>query len=101
MSHSANKALLPLLAVATLAFLPLFPGFAGLWALLQALVAGWRLGGAALPLFCAGALVLAGAAAAFEFGGMCNYQIQLSRGRAVVPVTRDYIGHAEAVLRGG
>ncbi len=53
-----------LLAATTLAFLPLFPGFAGLWALLQALVAGWRLGGAALPLFCAGALVLAGAAAA-------------------------------------
>ncbi len=42
---------------------------------------------------------LAGAAAAFEFGGMCNYQIQLSRGRAVVPVTRDYLGAAEAGLR--
>ena len=57
-------AVVALLAASTLAFLPLFAGFAGLWALLQALVAGWRLGGAALPLFCGGALVLAGAAAA-------------------------------------
>lgn len=42
---------------------------------------------------------LAGAAAAFEFGGLCNYQLQLSRGRRVVPVTRDYIGEAERQLR--
>jgi hydrogenase-4 component B len=53
-----------LLAAANLALLPLFAGFAGFWALLQALVAGWRLGGAAMPLFCAAALVLAGIAAA-------------------------------------
>jgi formate hydrogenlyase subunit 3/multisubunit Na+/H+ antiporter MnhD subunit len=53
-----------LLSAATLAFLPLLPGFAGLWALLQALVAGWRLGGATTPLVCAASLVLAGAAAA-------------------------------------
>ena len=42
---------------------------------------------------------LAGAAAAFEFGGLCNYQVQLARGRRVVPVTRNYIGEAEARLR--
>lgn len=59
-----------LVAAATLAFLPLLPGFAGFWALLQALVSGWRLGGAALPLFCAGALVLAGAAAAILAAAM-------------------------------
>jgi cyclopropane-fatty-acyl-phospholipid synthase len=44
---------------------------------------------------------LAGAAAAFRTGGMCNYQIQLSRSRTAVPVTRDYIGAAEARLRQG
>jgi cyclopropane-fatty-acyl-phospholipid synthase len=38
---------------------------------------------------------LSGAAAAFEFGGLGNYQIQLSRARHAVPVTRDYIGEAE------
>jgi cyclopropane-fatty-acyl-phospholipid synthase len=38
---------------------------------------------------------LAGAAAAFEFGGMCNYQLQLSRARRTVPVTRDYISASE------
>jgi hydrogenase-4 component B len=53
-----------LVAGASLAPLPLLPGFAGVWALLQALVAGWRLGGAVLPMFCAAALALAGVAAA-------------------------------------
>jgi cyclopropane-fatty-acyl-phospholipid synthase len=43
---------------------------------------------------------LAGAAAAFRHGGMCNYQIQLSRSRLAVPITRDYIAAAEAGLRG-
>ena len=42
---------------------------------------------------------LAGAAAAFRHGGLCNYQIQLSRSRLAVPITRDYIGAAEAALR--
>jgi cyclopropane-fatty-acyl-phospholipid synthase len=38
---------------------------------------------------------LAGATAAFENGGMCNYQIQFSRNRHALPLTRDYIGEAE------
>ncbi|WP_374944214.1 class I SAM-dependent methyltransferase [Sphingomonas sp.] len=42
---------------------------------------------------------LTGAAAAFRHGGLCNYQIQLSRSRLAVPITRDYIGEAEAALR--
>jgi len=44
---------------------------------------------------------LAGAAAAFRTGGMCNYQVQLSRSRTAVPLTRDYVGAAEAGLRHG
>jgi cyclopropane-fatty-acyl-phospholipid synthase len=43
---------------------------------------------------------LSGAAAAFEFGGMCNYQLQLSRARTAVPVTRDYLPAREAGLIG-
>ena len=42
---------------------------------------------------------LAGAAAAFRHGGMCNYQLQFARSRLAVPITRDYIGEAEARLR--
>tara|TARA_R110002126_G_scaffold50089_13_gene138133 strand:- start:6013 stop:7311 length:1299 start_codon:yes stop_codon:yes gene_type:complete len=38
---------------------------------------------------------LAGATAAFENGGMCNYQIQFSRNRNSLPLTRDYMGEAE------
>jgi cyclopropane-fatty-acyl-phospholipid synthase len=53
------------------------------------------------PFFRMWTFYLAGAAAAFEFGGMCNYQIQLSRARAAVPVTRGYVGEREAALRGG
>jgi cyclopropane-fatty-acyl-phospholipid synthase len=41
---------------------------------------------------------LAGAAASFRHGGMCNYQIQYIRNRHAVPVTRDYMGQAEAAL---
>lgn len=41
---------------------------------------------------------LAGATASFEHGGMCNYQIQYCRDRRVLPLTRDYIGRAEAAL---
>lgn len=38
---------------------------------------------------------LAGATAAFEWGGMCNYQIQYIRNRRSLPITRDYIANAE------
>lgn len=41
---------------------------------------------------------LAGATAAFESGGMCNYQIQYTRNRRSLPITRDYIGEAERDL---
>ena len=44
---------------------------------------------------------LAGAACAFEQGGMCNYQLQFSRSRTALPITRDYIAHAERGLREG
>lgn len=43
---------------------------------------------------------LAGATAAFESGGMCNYQIQYCRNRRTLPLTRDYIGEAEKNLLG-
>lgn len=38
---------------------------------------------------------LAGATAAFESGGMGNYQIQFTRNRRALPITRDYIMEAE------
>lgn len=41
---------------------------------------------------------LAGATAAFESGGMCNYQIQYIRNRRSLPITRDYIAQAERDL---
>jgi cyclopropane-fatty-acyl-phospholipid synthase len=41
---------------------------------------------------------LAGATAAFESGGMCNYQIQFVRNRRALPITRDYLGDAEREL---
>ena len=44
---------------------------------------------------------LAGAAAAFRNGGMCNYQIQLTKSRTAVPVTRDYMIEGERALRDG
>jgi len=43
---------------------------------------------------------LAGATAAFESGSMCNYQIQFSRNRHTLPLTRDYIGETEKQLQG-
>ncbi|KNH03169.1 Cyclopropane-fatty-acyl-phospholipid synthase [Qipengyuania citrea LAMA 915] len=43
---------------------------------------------------------LAGATAAFEHGGMCNYQIQYCRDRRALPLTRGYIGEGEEALRG-
>ena len=42
---------------------------------------------------------LAGAAMAFEQGGLVNYQVQLSRSRTVLPVTRDYMIEGERRLR--
>lgn len=41
---------------------------------------------------------LSGATAAFESGGMCNYQIQYARSRHALPLTRGYIGRAESHL---
>jgi cyclopropane-fatty-acyl-phospholipid synthase len=39
---------------------------------------------------------LSGATAAFESGGMCNYQIQFVRNRHNIPITRDYMARTEA-----
>ncbi len=41
---------------------------------------------------------LSGATAAFESGGMGNYQIQFTRNRRALPLTRDYIAAEEARL---
>ena len=43
---------------------------------------------------------LAGAAAAFRYGGMVNYQVQLTRNRLSLPLTRDYMLEEERRLRG-
>ncbi|NML11896.1 class I SAM-dependent methyltransferase [Sphingobium sp. AR-3-1] len=43
---------------------------------------------------------LAGAATVFEHGGMVNFQVQYSRDRRALPITRDYMHEAEAALRG-
>lgn len=43
---------------------------------------------------------LAGAATVFEHGGMCNFQIQYTRDRSALPLTRDYIGETEKNLLG-
>ena len=43
---------------------------------------------------------LAGAAAAFRHGGMVNYQVQLTRNRLSLPLTRDYMLEEERRLRG-
>ena len=43
---------------------------------------------------------LAGAGASFRHGGLCNYQVQLSRSRLELPITRDYIAAGERALRG-
>lgn len=42
---------------------------------------------------------LAGAGAAFHFGGMVNYQIQFAKNRHVLPITRDYMIEAERALQ--
>ncbi|MCB2045952.1 MAG: class I SAM-dependent methyltransferase [Novosphingobium sp.] len=41
---------------------------------------------------------LAGATAAFESGGMCNYQIQFARNRHALPLTRHYLATTESAL---
>ena len=41
---------------------------------------------------------LAGSTVAFEGGSLCNYQLQYTRHRRALPITRDYIGAAEAAL---
>lgn len=41
---------------------------------------------------------LSGATAAFESGGMCNYQIQYTRSRYALPLTRDYMSETERQL---
>jgi cyclopropane-fatty-acyl-phospholipid synthase len=41
---------------------------------------------------------LAGAEAAFRFGGLVNYQIQYVRNRAALPITRDYMYEEEKRL---
>jgi len=43
---------------------------------------------------------LAGATAAFEHGGMANFQIQFVRQRRAIPLTRTFISEAEALLPG-
>ena len=43
---------------------------------------------------------LAGATSAFESGGMCNYQIQYTRSRHALPLTRDYLAAEEHDLLG-
>jgi len=43
---------------------------------------------------------LAGASAAFHFGGLVNYQVQFARNRHVLPITRDYMIETERAFRG-
>ena len=44
---------------------------------------------------------LSGATAAFESGSMGNYQIQFTRSRHALPITRDYIAAEEKRLLAG
>ena len=43
---------------------------------------------------------LAGAGAAFRFGGLVNYQLQFARDRHTLPITRDYMVAGERALTG-
>lgn len=43
---------------------------------------------------------LAGSLVSFEHGGLVNYQLQYSRSRTALPITRDYMTAEEARLRG-
>lgn len=42
---------------------------------------------------------LAGSLVSFRNGGLVNYQLQLSRSRTELPLTRDYMAEAETLLR--
>jgi cyclopropane-fatty-acyl-phospholipid synthase len=42
---------------------------------------------------------LAGGIVMFENGAACNYQVQYIRERRALPITRDYMGEAEARYR--
>lgn len=42
---------------------------------------------------------LAGAASAFRYGGLVNFQLQYVRNRYALPITRDYIGETEKNFR--
>ncbi len=42
---------------------------------------------------------LAGSLCAFRNGGLVNYQLQYSRSRTALPITRDYMAEAEQALR--
>ena len=42
---------------------------------------------------------LAGAGAAFRFGGMVNYQLQFAKSRDALPITRDYMLEQERALQ--
>jgi cyclopropane-fatty-acyl-phospholipid synthase len=42
---------------------------------------------------------LAGAASAFRYGGLVNYQLQFARNRHALPITRDYMFEGERALR--
>ena len=54
------------------------------------------MGGRFFRMWC---FYLAGATAAFESGGMGNYQIQFARSRHALPLTRDYMAEAEGRYR--
>jgi cyclopropane-fatty-acyl-phospholipid synthase len=41
---------------------------------------------------------LSGSTAAFESGGLCNYQIQYTRSRRALPLARDYLAERERQL---
>ena len=42
---------------------------------------------------------LAGAIVSFQHGGLVNYQLQFARSRTTLPITRDYMGDTEALLK--
>ncbi|MBY0283423.1 MAG: cyclopropane-fatty-acyl-phospholipid synthase family protein [Sphingomonas sp.] len=52
------------------------------------------------PFFRMWQFYLAGALCAFKYGGLVNFQLQYARNRHALPITRDYMGEAERVMRG-
>ena len=42
--------------------------------------------------------LVAGADAAFRYGGLVNYQLQFARDRHTLPITRDYMAASEKAL---